>query len=27
VVKDGFFPLTAAIVREELTKVGIKPGA
>jgi phosphate transport system substrate-binding protein len=26
VVKDGYFPVTAAIAREELTKVGIKPG-
>ena len=26
VVKDGYYPVTAAIAREELQKVGIKPG-
>jgi phosphate transport system substrate-binding protein len=26
VIKDGYYPVTAAIAREELTKVGIEPG-
>ena len=26
VVKDGYYPVTAAIAREELEKVGIEPG-
>jgi phosphate transport system substrate-binding protein len=26
VVKDGYYPVTAAIAREELQKLGIEPG-
>jgi len=26
VVKDGYYPVTAAIAREDLERVGIKPG-